>query len=224
MSAHYRSTESKARILIVDDHPIVRQGVAQLINSQPDLHLCCEAENAEQAFAAMEACRHDLAIVDISLPGLSGIELIKALKQRYGDFPVLVISMHEESVYGERALRAGAKGYIMKQEAIQSILQALRQILDGGIYLSPSMQTLILSGLTGNRGANGEHPVASLSDREFEILHLMGMGLTTNQIARQLNRSIKTIETHRAAIKIKLGIPSSSQLFKFAVQWVEKQV
>lgn len=209
-----------ANILIVDDHPIVRQGVAQLINSQPDLQLCCEAENAEQAFTAMAACRHDLAIVDISLPGMSGIELIKSLKLHYDDFPVLVISMYEESFYGERAMRAGARGYIMKQEAIRNILQAIRQILAGGIYLSPSMQAVLLAGAKGARGGWGEHPVASLSDREFEV----GLGLSTGQIAQQLNRSVKTVETHRAAIKVKLGMPSSSQLFKFAVQWVSRQV
>jgi len=217
-------TTGKSRILIVDDHPIVRQGIAQLINRESDMHVCCEAGDADQAMEKMKECTHDIAIVDISLTGVSGIELIQMLRQRGYEFPVLVMSMHDESLYAERALRAGARGYIMKQEATEKILTAIRQILHGEIYVSDKMRSRMLQRMIDNRTESNASPVASLSNRELEILRMIGRGLGTGEIARELKRSVKTIEAHRANIKDKLGLKSAAELVRFAVQWVENEV
>ncbi len=217
-------TIGKSRILIVDDHPIVRQGIAQLINREADMHVCCEAGDADQAIEKMKECTHDIAIVDISLTGVSGIELIQMLRQRGYEFPVLVMSMHDESLYAERALRAGARGYIMKQEATEKILTAIRQILHGEIYVSDKMRSRMLQRMIDNRTDSNTSPVASLSNRELEILRMIGRGLGTGEIARELKRSVKTIEAHRANIKDKLGLKSAAELVRFAVQWVENEV
>lgn len=217
-------TTGKSRILIVDDHPIVRQGIAQLINRESDMHVCCEAGDADQALEKMKECTHDIAIVDISLTGVSGIELIQMLRQRGYEFPVLVMSMHDESLYAERALRAGARGYIMKQEATEKILTAIRQILHGEIYVSEKMRSRMLQRMIDNRTETNTSPVANLSNRELEILRMIGRGLGTGEIARELKRSVKTIEAHRANIKDKLGLKSAAELVRFAVQWVENEV
>lgn len=216
-------TTGKSRILIVDDHPIVRQGIAQLINRESDMHVCCEAGDADQAIEKMKECAHDIAIVDISLTGVSGIELIQMLRQRGYEFPVLVMSMHDESLYAERALRAGARGYIMKQEATEKILTAIRQILHGEIYVSEKMRSRMLQRMIDNRTETNTSPVANLSNRELEILRMIGRGLGTGEIARELKRSVKTIEAHRANIKDKLGLKSAAELVRFAVQWVENE-
>jgi len=221
---HAEHAKRKAKILIVDDHPIVRQGMAQLINLQDDLELCCETGDATGALAAMRDCRHELAIVDISLPGVSGFDLVKNLKSHYPALPILVVSMYEESAYATRALRAGANGYIMKQEATQAILAAIRQLLQGGAYLSPAMQARLLEQLLASSGNEHSSPVSCLSEREYEVLRLIGLGFATSQIADQLSRSVKTIETHRSHIRTKLGLTSSGQLVKFAVQWVDREV
>jgi len=215
-------SRAKARILIVDDHPIVRQGVAQMVNQQADLQLCCEAANGEEALSAMRRCHHDLAIVDISLEGLSGFSLITALVARYPELPILVVSFHEETLYAERTLRLGAKGYIMKHQATGTILAAIRRILAGGIYLSDDMQSLILERLrTPSSDPGIADPVACLTDREFEVLRLVGFGFGTRQIAEKLNRTVKTVEAHRANIKEKLGLTTGTELARFAILWVE---
>ena len=212
----------KARILIVDDHPIVRQGVALMVNQQADLHLCCEASNAKEALEAMRRCHHDLAIVDISLEEVSGLSLITTLVAHYPKLPILVMSFHEEALFAERALKLGAKGYIMKHQATGNILLAIRQILGGGIYLSDDMHKLILEHLYKPASDTGiADPVTCLTDREFEVLRLIGFGLGTRQIAEKLNRTVKTVETHRANIKEKLGLKTSSELARFAALWVE---
>jgi DNA-binding NarL/FixJ family response regulator len=216
-------TTAKHRIMIVDDHPIVRQGIAQLINREADLHVCCEAGDADHALEKMKGCSHDIAIVDISLTGVSGIELIQMLRQRGYETPVLVMSMHDESLYAERALRAGARGYIMKQEATEKILTAIRQILHGEIYVSDKMRSRMLQRLIDNRADSNASPVANLSNRELEILRMIGQGFGTGEIARELKRSVKTIEAHRANIKDKLGLKSAAELVRFAVQWVENE-
>lgn len=222
MSNETQASRSKAKILIVDDHPIVRQGLAQVINLQPDMQLCCEAGNAEEALAAMRTCHHDLVIVDISLEGVSGLSLITALTAQYPRHPILVMSMHEESLYAERSLRLGAKGYIMKQQATVNIQSAIRRILDGGLYVSDEMHALILDRLHANSFASGAtDPVACLTDREFEVLRLIGFGLGTRKIAEKFNRSIKTIEAHRANIKEKLGLKTAIELVRFATFWVD---
>ena len=214
------SRHNKARILMVDDHPIVREGMAQFLNLQDKLHLCCQASNAKEALAAMSACDHALAIVDISLDGDSGLELIKTLRQRYPELAILTLSMHDESLFAERALRSGANGYLMKQEGTQNILLAVQQILAGNIYLSAAMHNGLTQRLAKSRSI-GISPVAGLSEREFDILHLIGLGFGTRQIAEKLNRSIKTIEAHRANLKEKLQMKSGRDLVRYAVQFLE---
>lgn len=216
-------TTLKHHILIVDDHPIVRQGIAQLINRETDLCVCCEAGDADHALEKMKNCSHSIAIVDISLAGVSGIELIQMLRQRGYDIPVLVMSMHDEALYAERALRAGARGYIMKQEATEKILSAIRQILHGEIYVSDKMRSRMLQRLIDNRADSNASPVANLSNRELEILRMIGQGFGTGEVARELKRSVKTIEAHRANIKDKLGLKTAAELVRFAVQWVENE-
>jgi DNA-binding NarL/FixJ family response regulator len=215
-------TRRKARIMVVDDHPIVREGMAQFLNLQDDLHLCCEAADAAEALDAMTSCGHDLAIVDISLNGSSGLDLIKTLRLRYPDLGILAISMHDESLFAERALRAGANGYLMKQEGTARILQAVQQVLSGHIYLSAAMHTVITQRLVAPERP-GSSPVAGISEREFEILHLIGLGFGTRQIAEKLNRSIKTIEAHRANLKEKLQLENSRELVRFAIQLLDSE-
>ena len=213
--------EVKTRILMVDDHPIVREGMAFFLNAQPDLNLCCLAGTAEEATASFATCDPDLAIVDISLGKDSGLDVIKALRCRAPGLAILAMSLHDESIFAERALRAGANGYLMKQEATANILQAVRKVLSGDIYLSDAMHGRLAQRLAAPRGSNAS-PIAGLSEREFEILHLIGLGFGTRQISEKLNRSIKTIETHRASLKEKLQLQSSSDLIRFAGQWLER--
>lgn len=211
---------AKARILMVDDHPIVREGMAQFLNLQDNLHLCCQASNAHEALAVMSTCSHNLAIVDISLDGDSGLGLIKTLRQRYPELAILTLSMHDESLFAERALRAGANGYLMKQEGTKNILLAVQQVLAGNIYLSTAMHSVLAQRLVTSR-SDGASSLAGLSEREFEILHLIGLGFGTRQIAEKLNRSIKTIEAHRANLKEKLQLKGGRDLIRFAVQLLE---
>lgn len=213
---------NKSRVLIVDDHPLVRHGMAQLINQEADLHICCEAGNAEEAMEASRRCTHDLAIVDISMEGISGIELIKMLKAKSENLPVLVMSMHDESLYAERALRAGAKGYVMKQEAPETILAAIRQILRGNIHVSEKIRSKMLRQIADAPTQADLSPLNRLGDRELEIMQLIGQGFRTAEIAEKINRSIKTIEAHRANLKKKLNLKNAAELIHFAVQWTER--
>ncbi len=212
----------KARILMVDDHPIVREGMALFLNAQADLHLCCEAGNAEEAMATLAKCDAALAIVDITLNGESGLDLIKLMRRRYPDLAILAMSLHDESIFAERALRAGAKGYLMKHEATANILLAVRTVLSGGIYLSAAMH-LRLAQQMASRSGSPDSPIAGLSAREFEILHLLGLGFSTRQISEKLNRSIKTIEAHRAGLKEKLQLKSGADLVRFASKWLDER-
>ena len=216
-----KDAQGKARILIVDDHPIVRQGLAQVLNLQADLLLCCEASTAKEALSANRCCKHDLAIVDISLQGTSGLSLITTLTAHYPQLPILVMSMHEESLYAERSLRLGARGYIMKHQATTNIQSAIRRILDGGIYLSDHMNEVILDRVC-SRASNSRNqdPVSCLTNCEFEVLRLIGFGFGNRQIAEKLNRSIKTIDAHRANIKEKLGLKTGIELIRFAALWI----
>lgn len=208
---------AKARILMVDDHPIVREGMAQFLNAQADLDLCCEASSAAEALAVLPDCDPALVIVDISLKKDSGLDLIKVLRRAHPQLMLLAMSQHEESIFAERALRAGANGYLMKQEATENILMAIRQVLAGDIYLSAAMNNRLSRRLAAPRN-HSVSPVAGLSEREFEILHLLGLGFGTREIAEKLNRSIKTIEAHRASLKEKLQLRTSGDLIRFAVQ------
>lgn len=213
---------SKYKVAIVDDHPIVRQGIAQLIDQEEDMVTCCQAGSAQEAIEIMDQYSPDILLVDISLDGISGIELIKLLKQHGIKAPVLIISMHDESLYAERALRSGARGYVMKQEATEKVLTAIRQVLRGEIYLSERMQGKILQRII-NGDDGGLSGIDLLSDRELEVFRLIGHGYSTSDIGRELKRSVKTVETHRAHLKDKLGLKNAAELTHFAVQWIEQE-
>ena len=212
----------KARILIVDDHVIVRQGIAQLVNRELDLDVCAEAGDADSAIAVLRDTKVDLAIVDISLPGTSGIELVKLMREAQPQLPVLVMSMHDEALYSDRAFRAGAKGYVMKQEATEKLLAAIRKILNGGVYVSDRMQTVMVQRFLNSGVDETVSFIDNLTDREFEILRMIGQGLTVAEIADKLGRSAKTVEAHRANLREKLGLKRAAELARFATQWVER--
>jgi DNA-binding NarL/FixJ family response regulator len=207
----------------VDDHPMMRQGLAQLISAEPDLAICGEAENAEYALTSLSALKPDLVLVDISLPGKNGLELIKDFQAIQPGQAVLVISMHDESLYAERVLRAGGRGYIMKQEGGKKLMQAIRQVLDGKIYVSEKISADILEIFSGRRPGIESSPVEKLTDREFEVFQLVGQGKGTREVSEKLHLSVKTVEVHRANIKTKLQLKSASELMRFAVQWSESQ-
>lgn len=207
---------NKAKILIVDDHSIVRQGIAMLLNREPELLACCEADNAQQAITENRACPHDLAIVDLSLGSGSGMELIKKLRAEFPDLRILMMSMHDETVYAESALRAGAHGYLMKQAATDTMLLAIRQILAGELYVSNSMRSRLIQQVMGGERPQ-ESPISNLTPSEVEVLHLIGMGMGTSEISVKLSRSVKTIESHRANIKRKLNLKSGNELTHFAI-------
>jgi DNA-binding NarL/FixJ family response regulator len=213
----------KHRVLIVDDHPLLRQGIARLINEEPDLMVCGEAEDAHQALTAAGATKADIAIVDISLKGTSGIELLKNLKVHYPKLHVLILSMHDETIYAQRALRAGASGYIMKQEATEKVLGAIRKILNGEIYLSERLGSRMLSQLVGGRATLTTSPIDQLSDRELEVFGLIGQGHGTRPIAEKLHLSVKTVESHRAHIKEKMNLKNATELVHHAIQWAQSE-
>jgi DNA-binding NarL/FixJ family response regulator len=218
------ATGRKNRILIVDDHPLFRHGIADLINAEPDLEICGEADSAPAALEGIRRFSPDLVTIDISLRGANGIELLKSIKAEHARLPLLVLSMHDESLYALRALRAGARGYIMKQEALDRVMSAIRQVLRGDLYVSPSMSgRMIEEFVQGTSGAAGASIADKLTDRELEILQLIGQGHGVQQIARELNLSAKTVETHRAHIKEKLNFQTARELARFAVQWVDQQ-
>jgi DNA-binding NarL/FixJ family response regulator len=208
------------RLLIVDDHPVFRHGLSQLLAGVPGVVICGEAENAQGALSVMRELRPDIALIDVSMPGTNGIELIKLMLAEHPRLIVLILSMHDESLYALRALRAGAKGYVMKEQALDSIVEALHKVMAGGIYVSPKFsERLIFKSIRGSDSDLGS-PVDTLSDRELEVLQLFGHGKTTRQIADTLHLSVKTIETHRAHIKEKLGFKQADEMVKFAVEWM----
>jgi DNA-binding NarL/FixJ family response regulator len=209
----------KVRILIVDDHPVTRRGLAEVINMETDLEVCGQAEDAAAALVAIGKLKPDLAIIDVSLQGASGIELMKNVKLQYPTLPMLALSMHDESLYAERALKAGAKGYIMKHEAIEKVIGAIKRILKGEIYVSDNMTARMVNKLVGG-GDSGTTGIESLTDRELEVFRLIGMGHGTRQIATELFLSVKTIESYRAHIKEKLALDSATELTQHAIQWV----
>lgn len=211
------------RILIVDDHPMMRSGLAQLLDNEGDLKVSAEADNARQAITAVGKQKFDLALVDISLPDKNGLELIKDLRSLAPDLPILVVSMHDEMIYAERVLRSGARGYIMKQEGGQKFLQAIRKVLTGQVFVSDKMSARILENLSGNHSESDSSPVRRLSDREFEVFQLIGQGVPTGDIATRLHLSVKTVEVHRANIKQKLNLTTATELVRYAVRWVDFQ-
>ncbi len=214
---------NKSKILIVDDHPIVRRGLTELINHEEDLVASGQAEGAHQAMEVIRGQKPDMAIVDISLKGTSGLELIKDIKTQYPNLPVLALSMHDESLYAERALRAGAKGYIMKQQATEDLIMAIRKVLRGQIYVSDTVATRMVGKVVGGRADVGASAIDRLSDRELEVFGLIGLGHGTRQIAEKLHLSVKTVETYRAHIKKKLNLANAAELLRYAIQWVNSQ-
>ncbi len=217
-----KDTPKRRRILVVDDHPIVRKGLIQLIDHQPDMTVSDEAENAYQALGIISNACPDLALVDITLKGVNGIKLIEDIARKYPQLPVLVVSMHDESLYAERSFRAGAQGYIMKQEDDVTLLAAIRQVLDGGVWVSERMtKSLVLT--FANKGDAERSPIDLLTNRELEVFGLIGQGLETREIADILCRSVKTIETHRGRIKRKLNVRNNAQLVQKAVAWTLRE-
>jgi len=209
-----------AQVMIVDDHPLVRAGLTQLIGQQPDFEVCSEAGSLGEAIQAFDAKRPDLVIVDLSLEHRDGIDLIKEIRARTSDTRIVVLTMHEESFYAERALRAGAQGYLTKQEASGKILEALRQILLGKLYVSERLSPRLLERLITGRSEQEEEPVtARLSDRELQVFLRIGKGQSTQEIADEQNLSVKTIETYRGHIKRKLDLGDARELMKFAIFW-----
>ena len=210
----------KRKVLVVDDHPIVREGLAQMINRETDLSVCGAAADMHTALQLIEGLRPDILIVDISLEGPDGLDLLKHIRTQDPGLPVLILSMHDESIYAERALRAGANGYIMKQEATDNVLDALRRILNREVYVSPNIANKMLQQFVGATATDKSHSsVDDLSDRELEVLRLIGAGHGTRQIAEELHLSMKTVETYQAHLKEKLVLRNSRELVQYATRW-----
>lgn len=212
-----------AHILIVDDHPLMRKGLALTLDAETDLRVVGQAEDAENALQLVDELNPDVVIVDISLPGMSGIELIKHLTAVNPDVKTLVVSRHDEVLYAERAIRAGAKGYIMKLVAGEVIVKAVRRILNGGIYVSEEINERLLMGMASGRANLSQSPLDLLSDRELEVFESIGRGLATREIAERLHLSVKTVESYRARIKTKLNLQTAAEVMQHAVQWVENE-
>ncbi|MFA5422769.1 MAG: response regulator transcription factor [Phycisphaerae bacterium] len=218
-----KTEKQKTRILVVDDHPIVRQGLAQLIDQEPDLEVCAQAEDAQQAMAIIKKDQPDFVIVDISLKDTSGIELIKDIKISYPHLAVLALSMHDESLYAERSLRAGARGYVMKSEATVKVVDAIRKIQSGRIFVSDNVAAKMMNKIVGGGPDVGASAIDKLSDRELEVFSLIGQGYSTRKIAQRLHLSIKTIETYRAHLKDKLNLSDATELLQYAIRWATSQ-
>ena len=215
-----RRTEGDTiRVLLVDDHPIVRQGLAALIEQEADLEVCGEASDPDEGLDRIEDHHPDVVVSDLSFGGLSGIEFIKDVKARYPRLPVLILSMHDEAHYADRALRAGAMGYIMKQAGGARVLDAIRQVLGGQIYLSPEVTTQLVRTAIDGGQEPASSPIDQFSDRELEVFAFIGQGLSTREIARKLHLSTKTIDSHRSKIKTKLNLKSSTELVHHAIRW-----
>jgi len=215
--------ETVRRVLIVDDHPMMRLGLQQFLAQEPGIVVCGEAANATDALERIETCKPDLVLLDISLEGRSGLDLLKDLRIRFPELPVLVHSMHDERVFAERALRLGARGYLMKQEAGEQLNRAIHDVLDGKVYVSPRLRTAVAGPARGKRGAP-KTPIALLSDREFEVFHLIGQGHVNQEIAGKLHISEKTVEAHREHIKRKLQVQTSTALNLLAVRWAGSEM
>ena len=222
LNRQFEIEKNITRILVVDDHPIVRRGLTQLINQEPDLSVCGEVEEAHTAVKAVAALKPEMVIVDISLKGIDGIELIKRIRERDKTLPILVLSMHDESLYAERALRAGAEGYIMKQESPERVVEAIRRVLSGKIYVSDKIGLKLLQKIVDRRPAASDSPTDNLSDRELEVFRFLGQGYRTSQIAEVLHVSVKTIDSYRGRIKEKMNLRDGTELLLHAVRWVDK--
>ncbi len=214
---------NRIKIFLVEDHPIFRKGLAEILNSQKNMLVCGEAEDAIQALDGIKETKPDFIIVDVSLKDSSGIELIKDIRLRHPNVLILTLSMHDETIYAERALRSGAKGYLMKQEAPETVVKAVYHILNGNIYVSDRIATRMFNKLIDGQANSENSPVDLLTDRELEVFQLIGHGLGTRQIAQKLHVSVKTIENHRAHIKEKLNLNSAIELVQHATLWVQQE-
>jgi len=211
------------QILLVDDHPMVRERMAEIIRLETDLTVCGEADDRFQAMRAIESIQPDLAIIDLTLKRSNGLELIKDVHARYPAIPILVLSMHDELLYAERAIRAGARGYITKQEATRKVMQAIRCLLAGDIYLSEKMSAQIAAAAVGSSRAKAGLPLDGLSDRELSVFEMIGRGQSTRQIAEELHLELRTIETYRARIKEKLSLKDANDLLQHAIRWMQSE-
>jgi DNA-binding NarL/FixJ family response regulator len=216
--------DNRKRILLVDDHAVVRFGIAQLINRQPDLVVCNEQEDARRALGAILQLRPDLVVADLSLKDSSGLELIRNIKAQCPSLPMLVVSVHDESVYAEIAFRAGALGYLMKQEALEKIITAIRRVMAGNVYVSDALAAKMLQQQVRGNTDVQQPPIKSLSDREVEVFHLIGQWKKTKEIAGELHLSVKTVEYYREQIKRKLNLKDASELTQYATAWVQREV
>jgi DNA-binding NarL/FixJ family response regulator len=213
----------KKTLFIVDDHPVFREGLARLLGQEEDLSVCGEAVDAAEALKRIAALKPDLAMIDISLEGVGGLDLVKMLRDRYPAMRLLVVSMHPESLYAERALRAGANGYIMKRESGRALISAVRHVLGGKTHISAEINERLLARASRPGSATEKGPVDGLSDRELEVFHLIGEGFGTRQIAEKLGVSMKTVETHREHIKEKLGLSTTVELVQRAIHWIHHE-
>ena len=213
--------QTRARVFLIEDHPIVVQGLTQIINQERDLIVCGHAAGVHYAREEIRRLKPDLAVADIALKEINGLELIKALRSQFPELPILTLSMHDEAVYAERSLRAGAGGYIMKDQATENLVGAIRKVLSGDIYLSERMTSVLLHQIAERRTPGLLSPVERLSDRELEVFELIGKGHGTKEIANELHLSIKTIESYREQIKQKLSLHNATQLIQDALRWVE---
>lgn len=220
--SHSQTGGSKKRVLIVDDHPVFRAGLSGLINLDATLAVCGEAQDAQEAMRALERLSPDLVLLDMSLPGKGGLELLKDLRALHPGIPVLIISMHDETLYAERVIRAGGRGYVMKQEGPEKTLAAIHKVLAGGVFVSDKISAQILNAMSGGKTADTSS-VSSLTDREFEVYRLLGQGKEPHEIARVLCLSIKTVDTHRAHIRQKLGLRNATELIHHATRWAADQ-
>ena len=216
-------TGEKTQIFIVDDHPVVRDGLAAIINHERDMNVCGEADDAAGALKTIAELKPDVVVTDISLKSSDGIELTKSIKARYPGLPVIIFSVHDESIYAERALRAGAHAYMMKETVSENIVKAIRTVLKGEIFVSNKVSNKFLHKIAGDKAGTAKTPIENLSDREFEIFCLIGKGLKASQIAKQLYLSTKTIETYRSRIKEKLNLPNASELLQYSIKWAKSQ-
>jgi len=214
-----KTVVDKSRIFIVDDHPLVREGLTNLINGQDDLIICGEAKDSAQALDGIMKARPDVALIDISLENESGLELVKQLRSRFPNVVLIVLSMHDETLYAERVLRAGARGYVMKHETSKSVLASIRRVLEGGVYVSERIVNRMARRVSSARGPVASSPVERLSDRELEIFRLLGQGRSTSQIAEDLNLSLKTVQAYCARAKEKFGVTSLTELLRAAIRW-----
>ena len=218
-----KNNEDKTQVLIVDDHPVVRDGLTTIINHERDLNVCGEAEDAHEALKAATELEPDVLVVDISLKNSDGIELTKTIKTKYPKLPIVVLSIHDESVYAERALRAGARAFLMKDAVSENIVKAIRTVLSGEIYVSNTISKKFLHEVAGDKTGTTKTPIENLSDREFEIFRLIAEGHRASQIAKKLHLSVKTVDTYRGRLKEKLNLDSANELLQYAIKWAKSQ-